>query len=259
MRNLQIIVLIILFLFGNISGAVVLNGNVTEIGKGNKVVDAKTNEPISGAEISVPKKGYNTKSDENGNFVLGIKIEDDTIMAVKKDGYRPFSVTISKSDIASPIILGLQKTKTMDVVLDSEMLHLGDDNFSSNSANALDFKLKAIGPSYTKRFKMTSNTLGFKNYLIIGSILGVDTKMARQMKQNGVSNSWSSPPEVFFNGKKIAEIQLNGDNQRIKLPNSCIIPDGTNEITIQTGINLFQRAYRDYDDIELINLYIQTE
>ena len=157
------------------------------------------------------------------------------------------------------MVLGIQKSAAMDVVIDSDMLHLGDDNFSNDSANAGEFRLEAIGPSYTKRFMMTANTLAYNNFLVIGSIIGIDTKMARSMRQNSIRNSYSSPPEVFFNGRKIAEINLNGDNQKIKLPRALIKPDQTNEITIQTGVNLFQRAYIDYDDIELMNLSIQTE
>lgn len=236
-----------------------LTGGVSEVGLGNKVVDAKTNSPVSGAQISLPKQGFNTKTDNNGNFTLpSIKIPDDTILSVKKDGYRPYSITIDKNIAARPMILGIQKSDTLDVVLDAEMLHLGDDNFSKASANSGDFKLKAIGPAYRKSFMMTANTLAYNNFLVIGSIIGIDTKLAKQMRQNQIQNSYASPPEVFFNGRKIAEIQLNGDNQKIKLPRALIRPDQLNEIVIQTGINLFQRAYTDYDDIELINISIET-
>ncbi len=236
-----------------------LTGGVSEIGLGNKVVDAKTNSPISGAQVSLPKEGYKTYTDNNGNFNLNTDVKDDTIMSVKKEGYRPFSVTINKEIAAKPMVLGIQKSAAMDVVIDSDMLHLGDDNFSNDSANAGEFRVEAIGPSYTKRFMMAANTLAYNNFLVIGSIIGIDTKMARSMRQNSIRNSYSSPPEVFFNGRKIAEIKLNGDNQKIKLPRSLIKPDQINEITIQTGVNLFQRAYIDYDDIELMNLTIQTE
>ena len=106
---------------------------------------------------------------------------------------------------------------------------------------------------------MSANTLAYRNFLVIGSIIGIDTAMARAMKQNSIQNSFASPPEVFFNGTKIAEIQLNGDNQKIRLPNNLIRPDQSNEITIKTGKNLMQRNYIDYDDIELMNLSIQTE
>ena len=179
-------------------------------------------------------------------------------MSVSKEGYRPFSITIDKNIAARPMVLGIQKSDAMDVVIDSEMLHLGDDNYSKDSANSGDFKLKSTGPAYRKTFMMTANTLAYNNFLIIGSIIGIDTKMAKQMRQNQIRNSYASPPEVYFNGRKIAEIQLNGDNQRIKLPRALIRPNQLNEIIIQTGVNLFQRAYIDYDDIELMNISIQT-
>ena len=87
----------------------------------------------------------------------------------------------------------------------------------------------------------------------------IDTLMAKKLGQNKVVNSYASPPEVYFNGSKIAEIQLNGDGQRIKLPTNLIRPDRDNEITIKTGKNLMQTAYVDYDDIELMNISIQSE
>ncbi len=236
-----------------------LTGGVSEHGAGNVVVDAQTHAPIVDAQISLPQKGYRTKTDKKGAFTLNATINDETILSVQKEGYRPYSITIDKEIASHPMVLGIQKSELMDVVIDSEMLHLGDNTFSSDSANARDFKLQAIGPTYTKQFKMTTNTLNYTNYLVIGSIIGVDTEMARRMKQNTITNSYSSPPEVYFNGKKIAEIKLNGDNQKIKLPKSLIRPDDVNEITIQTGVNQFQKARVDYDDIELMNLSILSE
>ena len=256
----KILIILGLLIFAQIQNtyAEPLTGGISEVGLGNKVVDAKTNAPISGAQIAIPKQGYKTYSDNNGNFSLNTEINDDTIMSVSKEGYRPFSITIDKNIAARPMVLGIQKSDAMDVVIDSEMLHLGDDNYSKDSANSGDFKLKSTGPAYRKTFMMTANTLAYNNFLIIGSIIGIDTKMAKQMRQNQIRNSYASPPEVYFNGRKIAEIQLNGDNQRIKLPRALIRPNQLNEIIIQTGVNLFQRAYIDYDDIELMNISIQT-
>ena len=139
------------------------------------------------------------------------------------------------------------------------MFHLGDDNFSANSANSSEFKGKSIGPFYSKTFMIAANALTKKNYLVIGSIIGIDTLMARSVRQNAIVNSFSSPPEVFFNGAKIAEIQLNGDGQRIMIPNRLLKPAQMNEITIRTGRNMKQTAYIDYDDIEFMNLSIQSE
>ena len=106
---------------------------------------------------------------------------------------------------------------------------------------------------------MAATALTKNNFLVIGSIIGIDTAMARAMGQNKVRNSFSSPPEVFFNGNKIAEIHLNGDGQRIKIPNNLIKPNQKNEVTIKTGKNLMQTAYTDYDDIEIMNLSILAE
>ena len=89
--------------------------------------------------------------------------------------------------------------------------------------------------------------------------MGIDTLLARSMGQNSIVNSYASPPEVYFNGVKIAEIQLNGDNQKIKLPNNLIRSNRQNEVTIKAGRNLMQRAYLDYDDIEIANLSIMSE
>lgn len=226
---------------------------------GNTIIDSQTNKPIPNAKIFLPKENYYTYTDADGNFALDAKIDHQTIMSVEKDGYRPYSITIDKSSAEKPMVMGIEKSKVEDIVLDAEILHLGDDNFSENSANSGEFKVKSIGPFYTKTFKMTADTLSRINYLVIGSIIGVDTKMARSLGQNKVVHSYASPAEVFFNGNKISEIHLNGDGQRIKLPNNLIRPGNTNEITIKTGKNLMQTAYVDYDDIEIMNLSIQSE
>ena len=255
----KILLLIAILITPAAANADALTGGVSTVGLGNKVVDANTNAPIAGAQISLPKQNYSTKSDRNGNFNLDANFSGNTIMSVEKEGYKPFSLTIDEHIAAKPMILGIQKSNGKEVVIESAMLHLGDDNYSAGSANSDQFKLKAIGPFYTKTFRMSANTLSLTNFLVIGSIIGIDTAMARSMGQNSIRNSFASPPEVYFNGTKIAEIQLNGDNQKIKLPNSLIRADNINEVTIQTGKNLTQHAYVDYDDIELMNLSIQSE
>ena len=63
--------------------------------------------------------------------------------------------------------------------------------------------------------------------------------------------------KVYFNGQKIAEIQINGDGQRIKIPNYLIRPNQENELKIIAGINLKQTAYVDFDDFEFMNLNIE--
>lgn len=247
-----------IFLLSVQSHAATVSGGISKVDmtSSNRVVDAATNAPIGNAKISLPKYNYSTYTDEYGSFDLG-HVNGTTIMSVEKEGYRPFSLTINDTLAAKPMVLGIQKSNISDVIIETNMFHLGDDNYSSSSSGAETFKLRSSGPYFTKSFVMNSNS--GKNYLVIGSIVGVDTLMARSMGQNKIVNSYASPPEIFFNGTKIAEIQLNGDNQKIKIPNNLIRPNQNNEVTIKAGRNLMQRAYVDYDDIEIANLSIMSE
>ena len=241
--------------------AAIMEGGVSKqgIGTSKKIVDSATNLPVQGAKITLPKMDFVTVTDNDGRFNLNADINSPTIMSVEKEGYRPFSLTIDKNLASKPIVVGIEKSKVHDVVISSQLFHLGDDNFSSKSANSGEFRGKSIGPFVTKTFRITPDAISKNNFLVIGSIIGIDTIMARTMKQNSITNSFSSPPEVFFNGSKIADIQLNGDGQRIKIPRNLLNIGDMNEVTIHTGRNLKQTAYIDYDDIEFMNLSIQTE
>ncbi len=260
MRKIFILFTILLLISSAVNSAV-MEGGVMKTGMGNskRIVDSDTNMPVAGAKVILPKLDYITVTDNDGAFKLNANVKSPTIMSVQKEGYRPFSLTIDEKIAAKPIVVGIEKSNVQDVVISSEMFHLGDDNYSENSANSGEFKGKSIGPFYTKTFMIAANALSKQNYLVIGSIIGIDTLMARTMRQNSVTHAFSSPPEVFFNGAKIAEIQLNGDGQRIKLPNNLLKLGQMNEITIHTGRNLKQTAYIDYDDIEFMNLYIKSE
>jgi len=118
--------------------------------------------------------------------------------------------------------------------------------------------MKSIGPFYSKMFTINNVKQNSKINLVIGSIIGIDSAMARAMGQNKVTSSYASPPEVYFNGNKIAEIKLNGDGQKIQIPYNLVKLNQANEVTIKTGKNLMQHSYIDYDDIEFMNLSIET-
>jgi len=222
------------------------------------VVDQATQKPIPFAKVTVPQQNYSTYTDENGKFNLDAKVEGQNIISVEKEGYRPYSQTIDSNSASKPIIMGVEKSELQDIVLDTAAIHIGDDSYAQTSANSDEFKAKSVGPFYTKTFRMPADALKHENYLVIGSLIGLDTKLAHEMGQNRVVNSYASPTEIFFNGNKISELLLNGDGQRIKLPNNLIKPDAVNEITIKTGKNMMQTAYIDYDDIEIMNLSIQS-
>lgn len=262
MRYLFLIIISCLILQNSVC-ATTFTGGVSKVGQNesNQVIDAQTGQGVEFAKITIPQKNFRTYTDANGNFELErVQITQPTLLNVEKEGYRPFSLTINNDEsLLNPMKIEIAKSESMDIAIESEILHLGDDSFSKNSANAADFKLKASGPYYSKDFIMTANAKKFTNYLVIGSIVGLDTKLANRMGQNRMKAAYSSPAEVYFNGQLIGKLQVNGDGQRIKIPNSLIHPDTKNQITIKTGHNLQRSDRIDYDDIEILNLSILTE
>ena len=259
MKKLLSILILIIFLILP-SQSATFQGGVSEQGYGNssRVVDSQTGVGIAGARVSLPKHNYFTQTDSNGFFELNTQINGPTIMSVQKENYKPFSATINSQSLSAPIVIGIEKSNADGMVLDSHMYHLGDNRFSDLSANAVDFRMDSIGPFYTKRFLLKNVKLNKPVFLVIGSIIGIDTDLARSIGQNKITNAFASAPEVYFNGNKISEIQINGDGQKIKIPPSLIRKGQVNEVTIKTGRNLMQTAYIDYDDIEFMNLFFEN-
>ena len=259
-----IFIFFIFIAFVSPSLATTYTGGVTKVGQqeSNRIIDSKTKQGIDFAKITIPQKKVFTYSDANGNFELPqIKVTQPLIMNIEKEGYRPFSITINNnSSLQSPMKIEIVKSEAFDLALDTEILHLGDNSFSKNSANASDFRTKSVGASYSKDFVMSNNAKKHSNYLVIGSIVGVDTMLAKQMRQNNIkTQAYSSPTEIYFNGNKIGEIKINGDGQRVKIPSNLIKADAQNQITIKTGQNTMPVGHIDYDDIEIMNISILTE
>lgn len=262
MKNF-IIILGILLTSTNFATATTFTGGVTKVGQqeSNQIIDAQTKQGVEFAKITIPQKKFRTYSDANGNFEIEhVQITNPTILNIEKEGYRPFSITINNNEsLNNPMKIEIAKSEATDISLDTQILHLGDDTFSKNSANASDFRLKSIGPYYSKDFIMTENAKRSTNYLVIGSIVGLDTKLAKSMGQNRIQYAYSSPAEIYFNGKLIGELKINGDGQRVKIPNQLILAEQANQITIKTGQNLMPSDHLDYDDIEIMNLSILSE
>lgn len=255
-----LLILAIFLLINPSYSASMFQGEISEEGYGNssRIIDKHTGEGVGGAKITLPKQNYSTKTDSNGYFELNTHVNGSTIMSVQKENYKPFSVTVNDQALSAPIVIGIEKSNANGLVLDSNMYHLGDNNFSELSANAGEFRMSSVGPFYTKRFTLKNLKTNKPLYLVIGSIIGIDTNLARSIGQNKISNAFASPPEVFFNGNRISEIQINGDGQKIKIPPALIRKNDVNEVTIKTGRNLMQTAYIDYDDIEFMNLFIEN-
>lgn len=225
----------------------------------NKLIDGNTQDPISNAKVKIPAKNFMTITDEDGQFDLNAKINAPTIMSIEKDGYKPYSMTLNAQSASRPFVIGIEKSKPHDIVIEKNMCHIGDDVYSGNSANAADFQSSSVGAFYSKDFFIRSIPVGKKCYLVIGSVIGVDTLMAKQLGQSKVKIAYSSPAEIYFNGKPISEIKINGDGQKIELPEHLLRQNQNNEVTIKAGKNLFNTSRLDYDDIEFMNLMIEFD
>ena len=262
MKKQFILTILFIFISLPLCSASTYEGGVSAEGTSgkysNRIIDRSTGNGIDGATITLPKERYSTKTDSQGFFELDTHIDGTSIMSVKKENYKPYSVTINEQSLSAPLVLGIEKSDAYGLVLDSQMYHLGDNNYSDLSANAGEFRMETIGPFYTRRFILKNLKFNKPIFLVIGSIIGIDTEMARNMGQNKISNAFASAPEVYFNGNKISEIQINGDGQKIRVPAPLIRKNQVNEITIRTGRNLMQTAYIDYDDIEFMNLSFEN-
>lgn len=257
MKKLLIISLI---LFALPACSKIITGEVTKERRNdiNQIYDSNTNTPIEGVIIKIPSKNYSTKTKEDGSFKLQTEIDTPTIMSLEKKGYKPHSMTIN-SNFKNPISVGIEKTTPQDIIVETNMVHIGDNSFSERSANASEFSIISSGAFYSKDFIIKALKKGEELFLILGSIIGIDTIEAQRMGQSGVLTAFSSPPELFFNGNKIAEIKINGDGQKIKIPTNLINFNKENNITIKTGRNLHKINSIDYDDIEFTNILFEIK
>ncbi len=259
MKKIFIPFFIYVCFFLNNSPAEVISGKIDKYDSRyqNKIIDYSTQKPLEHAKISIPDLNYTTYTDKDGAFKLNVDINDKTVLFVEKDGYKVFSLTIDNNVLNNPLKLGIEKSSPFDLQLSTDVIHLGDNLFSSNSANSGDFKLYANGHTFTKTFSKPAFSQNQDVIVKIGTIIGLDTKKAREAKQNNIARVYSSPAEVFINGRRIASLELNGDNVEVIIPKNIIKQQ--NELRIETGKNLFQTQYTDYDDIELANIRIETK
>lgn len=255
---MRVVILIFLFVFCSTAYAFELNGGVQkqEVYKMNTVTDKASGNIVSDAIVSVPNKGYITHSDSSGKFELPSNLSPPFVLSVKKKGYQPFSLTVNSYG-DTPFNLGISKSSSNKIAIESDTFHLGDNSYSESSANAGDFRVKSSGVSYQKSIFIKNLEPDEKVTIAIGSLIGVDTKEAKHLHQTKVVDAYSSPVRMFFNGKEIGHLKINGDNQKISIPKTFVRQNANNIIKIIAGINQTQNEYTDYDDFEFTNLFLE--
>jgi len=256
----KILLVLVLFLFLIIPSYSSIRGEVQKdfFSEYSKITDSATGAAIPFAEIELPSLNYKTTADANGEFKLSAQINSPTVLSVKKDGYKPFSITVDKFAMANPLIIGIDKSSLKSMSIETGLIHIGDDNYSSNSANAGDFRFRSVGPFYTKKFNIKMHDGATDAYFVIGSLIGLDTVESQRQGISKVKSTYATPAQVYFNGQLISEIKLNGDGIEIKLPRNLIKYNSMNEITLQAGRNAFKTDSIDYDDIEVTNLSVDV-
>ena len=236
-----------------------LSGNINKeefLEKSHIVVDGITGNPVSGAEVSIPAEGLFTRTNYSGQFKLDTSFKGPAILSVKANGYKPFSLTIGESKNGNPLTIAITKLFGNEIVIDSEIHQRGDDNYSKKSANAEDFKLQSEGADFFKEFFVAKVDNKSNPVLKIGTIIGLDTKMAHIVDGKARIKAYSSSMQLYINSKKVTDIKINGDDQEIPLPVKLLKQNSNNTILIKTGINQQATSYVDYDDMEFMNLLL---
>jgi len=254
----KLFLLIMLFSLNFVS-AEVISGKINhdDIKYQNRIVDYKTGLALENAKITIPSLNYTTYSNSEGVFRLNADIVDKTVLFVEKEGYKTFSLTIDNTVVSTPLKLGIEQSSPFDLQVSKGIVRLGDNMFSNNSANSYEFHRSAYGHSYTYTFEKPKSALNQDIVVYIGSVIGIDTKKAKEKGQNRIAHVYASATQVFINDRKIGSIELNGDNIEIKIPKHIL--KAQNELRIEAGKNLFQKDYTDYDDIELANIRIEAK
>ena len=86
MKNKLVILICILFLLNSVYAGVIsgkIDHNDLNYKQENKIVDSKTNEPISNAKITIPEINYSTYTNSDGN--LGFFIAASNMSFISKD------------------------------------------------------------------------------------------------------------------------------------------------------------------------------
>ncbi|MEO0853131.1 MAG: dockerin type I domain-containing protein [Cyanobacteria bacterium J06648_11] len=248
------------------------------------VIDRATGRPLGNVDVEIPNAGISVRTDSQGRFRLPKDVPANQILTARLENYEPFSQTTQEQQ--GPLRLELDKLNAQTtLVLESDVVHLGDNAFSPQSANAGDFRLPSQGREMHRSFTL-DRIPSRSPVLKIGSLIGLDTREAYRLGQNSIPNSNMSPLEVILNGDRVRAIDVNRDNIAIPLDRD-LLRLGTNTVTLRTGkthhsplsrsssvpisIPLFggslsigvpvQSSRRgstvDYDDIELANVVVE--
>ena len=249
-----------------------------------QVIDRATGQPLADVAVDIPGAGIAVRTDSQGRFRLPDNVPSNEILTAQLDSYAPFSQTTSAADGSLRVELEKLNEDTT-LVLESNVVHLGDDSYSQQSAAAGQFQLRSQGREMARTFEL-ERIPNQSPSLKIGSLIGLDTAAAYRAGQTRIPSASMTPLEVELNGDLIRTIELGADNIVIPLPLDAL-RSGLNTVVLRTGrtthlisrgsnaisLPIFGGSFRvntsarhrrtaiptvDYDDIELANVTIEV-
>ncbi len=259
-----------------------------------QVVDRLTGQPLAGVEVAIPGAGISVRTDAQGRFRLPGAIPAEEILVARLENYLPYSQSTGSGQASGDQPLQLQLERwdpNTTLVLESNVIRLGDNQYSPESAAAGQFLAPAQGVDLTRSFSLQQMPPR-PPILRIGSLIGLDTAAAYRAGQSRIPSADMSPMQVIVNGVEVEQIHLGGDNLRIPLPLHHLRL-GMNTVTLRTGKTVIQpnrvtrgpqvpisipllggslqisvpvggsavsrhgRAWVDYDDVQLANVTIE--
>ena len=117
---MRVILVVLILVFSNLCGfCEKLSGEVSKQGEleRNTVVEQETGAGVGNARVSVPAQNFDTVTDQTGGFNIPASMIPPYIMSVKKDGYKPFSMTVTEKALAAPLLLQIEKATQKQLLL----------------------------------------------------------------------------------------------------------------------------------------------
>lgn len=243
-----------------------------------RVVDRQTGQPLAGVEVAIPGAGVSVRTDAQGRFQLPENVPSDQILVARLENYLPYSQATQSGSQSLELQLDRWDRSTT-LVLETDVVRLGDNQYSAQSAAASQFRLPSQGYQLIRTFEL-DRLPSSPPTLQIGTLIGLDTPEAVRTGQSQVPYADMSPFSVALNGQPVTTLALGGNNISVPLPLPLLRP-GINTLTLETGKTLHsgsdrssisipilggiigvrvpasQRGGRlDYDDIQLTNITV---
>ncbi|ABD00351.1 dockerin [Synechococcus sp. 65AY6Li] len=257
-----------------------------------QVVDRLTGQPLAGVEVAIPGAGISVRTDAQGRFRLPGPLPAEEILVARLENYLPYSQSTGNGQTGGdrPWQLQLERwDPNATLVLEANVIRLGDNQYSPKSAAAGQFLAPAQGVEMTRSFSL-DRLPPRPPVLRLGSLIGLDTAAAYRAGQSRIPGANMSPMRVLLNGVEVEQIHLGGDDLRIPLPLEHLRL-GLNTVTLRTGKTVIQPgriaggsrisipllggsldifvplgtdtigqdggAWVDYDDVQLANVTIE--